>query len=138
MLNKMSAESFTESLIDHATTDCRPHLGSTSIEFLPSFKRACHLYTVTGLHFLYFPVELIIFNCFCGRLFQRNTQFHNASQFNVTYRRHVVIPRPSFRPSFLPSVRLSVTCVFSVTRIVLGVIALDFLKNAHSQPFLSH
>ena len=73
--------------------------------------------------------------------------------------------RPSFRPSVLPSVLPSVTCVFSVTSqqnfmkhkinmnhytgmmpvqkkfdrsIVLGVIALDFLKNAHSQPFLIH
>lgn len=36
-------------------------VGSSSIEFLPSLKRACHLYTVAGLHFLYFPVELIIF-----------------------------------------------------------------------------
>ena len=40
--------------------------------------------------FLVFSCWIDHFHCFCGRLFQRNTKFHDASQFNVTYRRHVV------------------------------------------------
>jgi len=40
--------------------------------------------------FLVFSCRIDHFHCFCGRLSQRNTKFHDALQFNVTYRRHVV------------------------------------------------
>ena len=71
--------SFTRSLTEHTTTAGRPDLGSSSIESRPLLKRACHLYTVAGLHFLYFPVDLIMFSVSVG-------DFSSATQNFTTLR----------------------------------------------------